>query len=117
MAVEPSLCPSIFQDLAESGALEPEAAPVSNVHIRVVRALKFCSSREISKCFCDMRNHSGHPIRNRRNLRDLRFKVYKFREESIELFIRCTPRAGAHTIEVGTRAITRTKIRRSNVHG
>ena len=29
MAVEPLLCPSMFQDLAESGLLEPEAAFVS----------------------------------------------------------------------------------------
>ena len=83
VAVEPSLCPSIFRDLAESGPLESEAAPVSsesqNLHV-----------------LCDVRIHPGHPIRNRRNLRDLRFKVYKFREESIELFIRCAPRAGAH---------------------
>ena len=74
------------------------------------------SSRKISKCFCDVRIHPGHPIRNRRNLRDLRFKVYKLWEKSIELSIRCAPRAGAHTVEVGTRAMRRSKIRRSELH-
>ena len=29
VAVEPSPCPSVLQDLAEPGPLEPEAAPVS----------------------------------------------------------------------------------------
>ena len=74
MAVEPSPCPSIFQDLAESGPLEPEAAPVSSLHMRVARALKFLfqlckSSRKISKRFGDVRIHSGLPIRNKGSAR------------------------------------------------
>ena len=43
VAVEPSQCPGTFQDLAESGPLGPEAAPVSSLHIRVERMLKFWS--------------------------------------------------------------------------
>ena len=42
-AVEPSTCSSVSQDLAEPDTLDAEAVNVSNLHIRVVRALKFCS--------------------------------------------------------------------------
>ena len=43
VAVEPSQCPSMFQDLAESGPLEPEAAPVSKVVTRAKRLPTTCS--------------------------------------------------------------------------
>ena len=42
-AVEPSTCPSKGQDLAELETHEAEAAYVSTLHMRAVRALKFCS--------------------------------------------------------------------------
>ena len=43
VAVEPSLCPSKFQDLVVSGPLEPEAAPVSKVVTRAKRLPTICS--------------------------------------------------------------------------
>ena len=43
VAVDPSLFPSIFQDLAESGLLEPEAALVSKVVTRATRLPTICS--------------------------------------------------------------------------
>ena len=46
-AVEQSLCPGTFQDLAESGPLEPEAAPVSKVVTRDKRLPTICSVRVI----------------------------------------------------------------------
>ena len=44
VAVELSLCPSTFQDLAESGPLEPEAAPVSKLATRTARLPTICSA-------------------------------------------------------------------------
>ena len=47
VAVEPSLCPSIFQDLAEPEPLEKEAAPASKVAARAARPSTDCSMFEI----------------------------------------------------------------------
>ena len=43
MAVEPSLCPSIFQDFAEPDPLETDVAFVSNMVKRAARLLTICS--------------------------------------------------------------------------
>ena len=43
VAVEPSLCPSKFQELAELEPPEEEVAPASILHMRVVREMTFCS--------------------------------------------------------------------------
>ena len=43
VAVEPLLCPSMFQDLAESGLLEPEAGFVSKEVTRATRLPTICS--------------------------------------------------------------------------
>ena len=43
-AMEPSACPSKFQDLAEPEPLEPEAAPISKVATRAARLLSICST-------------------------------------------------------------------------
>ena len=43
VAVEPSLYPSTFQDLAESGPPEPEAAPVSKMVTRAKSLPTICS--------------------------------------------------------------------------
>ena len=101
---------------------DAEAARVSNLHIRVEMALKFCSISVslVAKSpsvfvICESIRDIQFVIEG--DLRDLRFKVHKFRKESIEFFICCTSRGGAQTIEVGTRAIRRTKIRRSKLHG
>ena len=42
-AGEPSLCPSLFQDLAEPDPLETDVALVSNVVTRAARLLTICS--------------------------------------------------------------------------
>ena len=44
MAVEPSDCPSKFQDFAEPEPLEAEAALVSDVATRAARLLTICST-------------------------------------------------------------------------
>ena len=49
VAVEPSLCPSIFQDLAEPDPLETDVAFVSILHMRAVRELTF-SVRVLTFC-------------------------------------------------------------------
>ena len=43
MAVEPSLCPSMFQDLTEPDPLETDVAFVSNVVTQTARLLTICS--------------------------------------------------------------------------
>ena len=49
VAVEPSPCPSTFQDLAEPGPLEPEAAPVSKVATRAKRLPTICKTCNLSR--------------------------------------------------------------------
>ena len=111
-AVEPSTCSSERQDLAEPNTFDAEAPYVSTLHIRAVRALKFCSisANLIAKSFCVF--VICESMRDMQFVRVgicARFEVYKFRKERIELFIRCTSRAGAYTIEVRARAIRTAK--------
>ena len=47
MAVEPSLCPRKFQELAEPEPLEAEAAPASNAATRAASLQTACSTFEI----------------------------------------------------------------------
>ena len=49
VAVEPSLCPSMFQDLAESGLLKPEAAPVSTEVTRATRLNNLFNTCNLSR--------------------------------------------------------------------
>ena len=113
-AVEPSTCSSERQDLAEPDTFDAEGCICLDLALSCGEGAEILfhlckSGRKSPKCFRDMGIHTGQPSRKSWNLRDLRFEVCKFRKESIELFIRCTSGAGAPTIDVGARAIRRTK--------
>ena len=50
VVVEPSLCPSTFQDLAEPEPLETDAAPASQAATRAARPSTDCSMFEVCLC-------------------------------------------------------------------
>ena len=80
-AVEPSICSSVDQDLAEPATFDAEAACVSDLHTRAVMALKF-SSISVSRLA-----KSPSVFEESKNLSDLRFEVYEPREKGIEFFV------------------------------
>ena len=55
VAVEPTACPSTFQDLAEPETFEAEATSVSILYMRAVRELTFCL-RALTFCCISAKN-------------------------------------------------------------
>ena len=126
VAVEPSLCPKKLQDLAESGLLEPEAAPASRAPTRAATPSTDCSMFVIFVCdrchwLCKRQDtvcKSAETLYKQGGWSqrcEMGLEMGKYLGKyGFEFFLHCTGGMTSHFFKIRKRTVRRTQIRRGS---